>query len=149
MSAPSTKPRAAHDRSEGVLLNIGQAAARSGVSAKMIRHYESLGLLPRVARTEAGYRQYSDREVHTLRFIRRARDLGFSMAEIAELLKLWQDRRRASASVKRIALTHIAELDRRMAELAQMRRTLHHLADCCQGDERPDCPILDELGQGS
>jgi Cu(I)-responsive transcriptional regulator len=128
------------------LLNIGQAAARSGVSAKMVRHYESLGLLPRVARTEAGYRQYGEREVHTLRFIRRARDLGFSMPEIAELLRLWQDRRRASASVKRIALGHIAELDRRMAELAQMRRTLSHLADCCQGDERPDCPILDELG---
>lgn len=129
------------------LLNIGQAAERSGVSAKMIRHYEALGLLPRVARTGAGYRQYGEREVHTLRFIRRARDLGFSMAEITELLRLWQDRRRASASVKRIALAHIAELDRRMAELAQMRATLHHLADCCQGDERPDCPILDELGQ--
>lgn len=129
-----------------MLLNIGEAAARSGVSAKMIRHYEALGLLPRVARTEAGYRQYGDREVHTLRFIRRARDLGFSIAEITELLTLWQDRRRASSGVKRIALAHIAKLDRRMAELAQMRRTLHHLADCCHGDERPDCPILDELG---
>ena len=127
--------------------NIGEAAARSGVSAKMVRHYESLRLLPPVQRTDSGYRQYGDKEVHTLRFIRRARDLGFAMAEIAELLKLWQDRRRASASVKRIALAHIAELDRRMAELAQMRRTLQHLADCCQGDERPDCPILDELGQ--
>lgn len=128
-------------------LNIGQAAGRSGVSAKMVRHYESLGLLPKVARTDAGYRQYGEREVHTLRFIRRARDLGFNMAEIAELLKLWQNRRRASADVKRIALTHVADLDRRLAEMAAMRETLAHLASCCKGDQRPDCPILDELGQ--
>lgn len=126
-------------------LSIGEAAKRSGVSVKMVRHYESLGLLPAVTRTDAGYRQYGDREVHTLRFIRRARDLGFSMAEIAELLALWQDRRRASASVKRIALSHMADLDRRMAEMAAMKRTLASLADCCQGDQRPDCPILDEL----
>ncbi|MGQ3053038.1 MAG: Cu(I)-responsive transcriptional regulator [Roseateles sp.] len=125
--------------------NIGEAAARSGVSAKMVRHYESLGLLPKVGRTDAGYRQYTGKEIHTLRFIRRARDLGFSMAEIAELLKLWQDRRRASANVKRIALTHVADLDRRMKELDAMKRTLEGLADCCQGDQRPDCPILDEL----
>jgi MerR family transcriptional regulator, copper efflux regulator len=125
--------------------NIGEAAARSGVSAKMVRHYESLGLLPRVARTEAGYRRYGDPEVHTLRFIRRARDLGFSMAEIAQLLKLWQNRRRASADVKRIALAHVADLDRRMDEMAQMKRTLERLAECCHGDHRPDCPILDEL----
>jgi MerR family transcriptional regulator, copper efflux regulator len=125
--------------------NIGEAAARSGVSAKMVRHYESLGLLSKVRRTEAGYRQYGEREVHTLRFIRRARDLGFGMNEIAELLKLWQDRRRASANVKRIAQAHVADLDQRMAEMAQMRRTLQHLVDCCHGDHRPDCPILDEL----
>lgn len=125
--------------------NIGEAAARSGVSAKMVRHYESLGLLPPVQRTDSGYRQYGDKEVHTLRFIRRARDLGFSMAEIAELLKLWQDRRRTSASVKRIAQAHVAELDQRMAEMEQMRRTLQHLVHCCHGDDRPDCPILDEL----
>jgi len=129
-------------------LNIGQAAARSGVSAKMVRHYESLGLLPRVARTDSGYRQYGDKEVHTLRFIRRARDLGFSMAEIAELLKLWQNRRRASADVKRIAQAHIADLERRMQELAAMQRTLRHLVHCCHGDHRPDCPILDELADG-
>lgn len=131
--------------SDGAAFNIGEAAARSGVSAKMARHYEALGLLPSVPRTEAGYRRYGDREVHTLRFIRRARDLGFSMVEIAELLALWQNRRRTSASVKRIALAHVADLDRRMAEMAAMRRTLHDLADCCHGDQRPDCPILDEL----
>jgi Cu(I)-responsive transcriptional regulator len=125
--------------------NIGEAAARSGVSAKMVRHYESLGLLPTVGRTDAGYRQYGEREVHTLRFIRRGRDLGFSMAEIAELLKLWQDPRRASANVKRIASTHVADLDRRMAEMAQMRQTLVQVMDCCAGDQRPDCPILEEL----
>ena len=126
-------------------VNIGEAAARSGVSAKMVRHYESLGLLPKVARTDAGYRRYSDREVHTLRFIRRARDLGFSMAEIAELLKLWQNRRRASADVKRIAMAHVADLERRMAEMKAMKQTLQQLASCCHGDHRPDCPILDEL----
>ena len=127
------------------LLNIGEAAARSGVSAKMLRHYESLGLLGEVPRTESGYRQYSEREVHILRFIRRGRDLGFSMAEIAELLKLWQDRRRASSQVKKIAQAHIADLDRRLAEMQAMRQTLLQLTQCCHGDERPDCPILDGL----
>lgn len=125
--------------------NIGQAAAQSGVSAKMIRHYESLGLLPPVQRTDAGYRQYGDKEVHTLRFIRRARALGFSMMEIAELLKLWQNKRRASADVKRIALAHVADLERRIAEMEAMRQTLAQLAHCCQGNHRPDCPILTEL----
>jgi MerR family transcriptional regulator, copper efflux regulator len=125
--------------------NIGQAAARSGVSSKMIRHYESLGLLPAVHRTDAGYRQYGEKEVHTLSFIRRARTLGFSMAEIAELLKLWQNKRRASADVKRIALAHVADLERRIAEMAAMKQTLQHLVHCCQGNSRPDCPILTEL----
>jgi Cu(I)-responsive transcriptional regulator len=125
--------------------NIGEAARLSHVSTKMVRHYESLGLLPRVARTDAGYRQYTDKEVHTLRFIRRARDLGFSMAEIEELLKLWQNRRRPSASVKRIAMDHVAALDAKMAEMAAMRAALQHLVHCCHGDERPECPILDEL----
>jgi MerR family copper efflux transcriptional regulator len=128
-------------------LNIGQAAARSGVTAKMVRHYESLGLLPAVARTDSGYRQYGDREVHTLRFIRRARKLGFSMIEIAQLLKLWQNRRRASADVKRISLAHVADLERRIAEMEAMKRTLERLAACCHGDHRPDCPILDELAE--
>jgi len=127
--------------------NIGEAAARSGVSAKMVRHYESLGLLPGVARTDAGYRQYTENNVHTLRFIRRARDLGFSMAEIAELLKLWQNKGRASADVKRIALDHAADLHRRIEEMTAMKRTLERLADCCHGDQRPDCPILDGLAQ--
>ncbi|SHM95442.1 Cu(I)-responsive transcriptional regulator [Rhizobacter sp. OV335] len=128
-------------------MNIGEAAQRSGVSAKMVRHYESLGLLPSVVRTDAGYRQYGDNEVHTLRFIRRARDLGFGMAEIGELLKLWQNRRRASGDVKRIALAHMADLDRRITEMEAMKRTLSRLASCCHGDQRPDCPILDELAE--
>ncbi|MBB4844575.1 Cu(I)-responsive transcriptional regulator [Paucibacter oligotrophus] len=132
-------------KSAAELFNIGEAAARSGVSAKMLRHYESLGLLPKVARTEAGYRLYSEREVHTLRFIRRARDLGFAMAEIADLLKLWQNRRRSSADVKRIAQNHIEDLERRLAEMSAMKKTLEQLVCCCQGDERPDCPILDGL----
>ena len=129
-------------------MNIGEAAKRSGVSAKMVRHYESLGLLPSVARTDAGYRQYADREVHTLRFIRHARDLGFSMAEIAELVKLWQNQRRSSANVKKIAQKHLADIDAKMAEMAAMRKTLQHLVHCCSGDERPDCPILEELAHG-
>ena len=126
---------------------VGEAARMSNVSAKMVRHYESLGLLPTVFRTDSGYRQYTDKEVHTLRFIRRARDLGFSMAEIAELLALWQNRRRPSSSVKRIASEHVAALDAKMAEMAAMRKTLQHLVHCCHGDERPDCPILDELAR--
>ena len=136
MSSPSTT---AH-------LNIGQAARRANVTAKMVRHYESLGLLPEVARTEAGYRQYSEREVHTLRFIKRARNLGFGMAEIAELLKLWQNKRRSSENVKRIAAQHVTDLDLRIQELVAMKRTLQTLVECCHGDQRPDCPILDELG---
>ncbi|MEO5658540.1 MAG: Cu(I)-responsive transcriptional regulator [Polaromonas sp.] len=133
------------NRNESGPLNIGQAASQSGVSAKMVRHYEALGLLPGVHRTDAGYRQYGDTQIHTLRFIRRARTLGFSMAEIAELLKLWQNQQRASADVKRIALAHVADLERRIAEMQAMRQTLAQLAQCCQGDHRPDCPILSEL----
>jgi Cu(I)-responsive transcriptional regulator len=125
--------------------NIGQAASQSGVSAKMIRHYEALGLLPAVPRTDAGYRQYGEAQIHTLRFIRRARLLGFSMVEIAELLRLWQNQSRASADVKRIALAHVADLERRIAEMQAMRQTLQELAHCCQGDHRPDCPILSGL----
>jgi Cu(I)-responsive transcriptional regulator len=129
--------------------NVGEAARLSNVSAKMVRHYESLGLLPAVPRTDSGYRQYTGKEVHTLRFIRRARDLGFSMAEIADLLKLWQNQRRSSANVKRIASAHIAALDAKMAEMAAMRKILQHLVHCCSGDDRPDCPILDELAQAT
>jgi Cu(I)-responsive transcriptional regulator len=129
-------------------MNIGQASAASGVSAKMVRHYESLGLLQKVARSEAGYRRYDDAVIHTLRFIRRARDLGFSMAEIRELLALWRNRRRSSADVKRIALTHAADLGQRIEQMRAMQRTLEHLAHCCHGDDRPDCPILDDLAGG-
>jgi MerR family copper efflux transcriptional regulator len=129
-------------------MNIGQAAAASGVSAKMIRYYESIGLIPAVARTGAGYRVYSEADIHTLRFIRRARDLGFSVEQMTGLLALWQDRSRASADVKRIALEHVGELDRKMRELAEMAATLRHLAKTCHGDGRPDCPIINELSQG-
>ena len=124
---------------------IGEAARRSGVSARMVRHYEGLGLLPAVARTDSGYRQYHDADVHSLRFIKRARDLGFSMAEIAELAALWHDRERTSASVKDIAQRHLADLDQRIAAMQAMRQTLSHLVHCCHGDNRPDCPILEEL----
>jgi MerR family copper efflux transcriptional regulator len=130
-------------------VNIGTAAELTGISAKMVRHYESLGLLPDVARTDSGYRQYSEAEVHTLRFIKRARDLGFSMAEIAELVTLWQNRRRASASVKRIAQKHVDELAARIAAMQAMQRTLGQLLHHCHGDERPDCPILDDLSRSS
>jgi MerR family transcriptional regulator, copper efflux regulator len=128
-------------------VNIGEAARLSGVSAKMVRHYEGLGLLPRVLRTEGGYRQYTEPEVHTLRFIKRARDLGFSMEEIGALVGLWQNRRRASASVRRIAQKHAEELARRIADLQQMQDALLHLIHCCHGDERPECPILEELAR--
>lgn len=134
-----------HSVAGGGPFNVGEAARLSKVSPKMVRHYEALGLFPAVSRTDAGYRQYTDREVHTLRFIRRARDLGFGMAEIAQLLKLWQNRRRPSASVRRIASEHIAALDAKLAEMAAMRTTLQRLVECCSGDDRPDCPILDEL----
>lgn len=127
--------------------NIGQASARSGVTAKMIRYYESLGLLPSVARSAGGYRLYGDNEVHTLRFIGRARNLGFGMDEIAELLKLWQNRRRASADVKRIALARVADLERRVNELLSMKHALEALAKSCHGDGRAACPILDELAE--
>lgn len=126
-------------------VNVGEAARLSGVSAKMVRHYESLGLLPRVGRTDSGYRQYSEAEVHTLRFIKRSRELGFSMDEIAELVGLWQNRRRSSAGVKRIAQKHADELAQRIEAMQAMQRTLAHLIHCCHGDDRPDCPILDDL----
>jgi len=128
-------------------MNIGQASKGSAVSAKMIRHYESLGVLPKVPRSAAGYRQYDEASVHTLRFIRRARDLGFSIKEITALLSLWRNRRRASADVKRIALAHVDDLQRRVEEMVSMQRTLQHLAHGCRGDSRPDCPILDDLAR--
>lgn len=127
-------------------LTIGEAARQSRLTARMVRHYEALGLLGGVARSDSGYRLYSERDVHTLRFIQRARSLGFGMQEIAELLALWHDQKRSSASVKRIAQAHVEDLSKRIAELTAMQRTLQHLVHGCHGDQRPDCPILEELG---
>ena len=129
-------------------MNIGEASAASGVSAKMIRYYESIGLVPNVVRTQAGYRVYAESDVHTLRFIRRARDLGFSVEQMETLLALWSDRTRASADVKRVAAAHIAELERKMREIEGMAKTLRHLVHNCHGDARPDCPILEDLSHG-
>lgn len=126
-------------------MNIGEAAKASGVSAKMIRYYEQIGLIPPAGRTEAGYRVYTARDVQMLRFIRRARDLGFQVEAISELLALWRDRSRHSADVKRLAEDQIAGLKRRIAEMESMVATLDHLAQGCSGDDRPDCPILDDL----
>ena len=133
------------DALERGLMDIGRASKASGVSVKMIRHYEAIGLLPKVARTFANYRVYREADVHTLRFIRRARALGFSMDDIQELLGLWQNRSRSSASVKRIAGKHVDELNRKITELKAMVDTLQHLVRHCHGDHRPDCPILDDL----
>jgi Cu(I)-responsive transcriptional regulator len=130
-------------------MKIGEASHASGVSQRMIRHYESIGLIPAAARRDSGYRDYDERDVATLRFIRRARDLGFPIEEIGKLLALWQDRGRASAEVKALALSRAAELDRKARQLDDMRRSLEHLAAHCQGDSRPDCPILSELESGS
>ncbi|WP_312935840.1 Cu(I)-responsive transcriptional regulator [Pseudomonas sp.] len=129
-------------------MNIGQAARRSGLSAKMIRHYEAIGLLAPAARSDSGYRLYQADDLHRLAFIKRSRDLGFSLDEVARLLTLWQDRQRASADVKALAQQHIDALDQRIAELLSLRETLAHLVAGCQGDDRPDCPILKDLAQG-
>ncbi|MBY0466163.1 MAG: Cu(I)-responsive transcriptional regulator [Burkholderiales bacterium] len=126
-------------------VNIGAAARQSGVSAKMIRHYESLALLPAVNRTESGYRLYTQADVHTLRFIRRCRELGFPMKDIASLVNLWHDQHRSSANVQDIARRHLDTLAERIAGLQAMQRTLQDLIGSCHGDERPECPILDEL----
>lgn len=130
-------------------MNIGQASKASRVSAKMIRYYESIGLIPKAIRSGAGYRHYTEDDVHTLRFIRRARDLGFPVESIGRLLELWRDRERASADVKEVALSHVRELRHKIADMQAMAKALQHLADNCQGDERPHCPILDDLAQVS
>ncbi len=127
-------------------MNIGEAAAASGVSAKMIRYYESIGLVPAPLRSESGYRVYGEAQVHILRFVSRARDLGFPLDQIRELVALWRDRDRASTDVKRIALDHVAALEEKARRLQAMADTLRHLADHCHGDARPDCPILEDLG---
>lgn len=126
-------------------MNIGQASKRSGVSQRMIRHYEAIGLIPKAARRESGYRDYDERDVHTLRFIGRARDLGFPIEEIGQLLGLWRDRARSSGDVKALALARAAELKRKIKALEEMRRSLVDLAERCHGDDRPDCPILGSL----
>ena len=128
-------------------MNIGQAAAASGVTAKMIRHYESIGLVQKPARTASNYRAYSNNDVHTLRFVKRARALGFSMEEIKELLGLWKSKTRSSAAVKRIAGRHVEALKKKIAELKSMAVTLEHLMHHCHGDHRPECPILDDLAK--
>lgn len=128
-------------------MNIGEAADASGVSAKMIRHYESIGLVDAPPRSEGGYRRYDERAVHTLRFVRRARNLGFSLDEIRNLLSLWHDRGRASADVKALTLKHVTDLEVKIAELAAMRDTLRALAEACSGDDRPDCPILSDMAR--
>lgn len=127
-------------------MNIGEVAHASGVSQRMIRHYEKIGLIAKAARRASGYRDYDARDVHTLRFVRRARDLGFPIDEIGKLLALWRDRSRASADVKALATARAAELGRKEQELRAMRRALEQLATACHGDDRPDCPILEDLG---
>ena len=133
------------DMTIGREMTIGLAAKSSAVSAKMIRHYESIGLLPKAQRTQGGYRLDDETDVHTLRFIQRARSLGFPLETIRTLLALWRNRRRSSAQVKELSLRHVADLERKIAEMQAMVRTLKHLAHNCHGDERPDCPILDDL----
>ncbi|WP_079229838.1 Cu(I)-responsive transcriptional regulator [Pseudomonas putida] len=130
-------------------MNIGQAARRSGLSTKMIRYYESIGLLKPATRSDSGYRLYQAEDLHSLAFIKRSRDLGFSLDEVGKLLTLWQDRGRASADVKALAMQHIDELNRRIEELVSLRDTLGDLVAHCQGDDRPDCPILKDLAKGA
>ncbi|RMO20258.1 Cu-responsive transcriptional regulator [Pseudomonas cichorii] len=129
-------------------MNIGQAASKSGLSAKMIRYYESIGLLQAATRSDSGYRLYSSEDLHTLAFIKRSRDLGFSLEEVGRLLTLWQDRQRASADVKALAHKHIVELNQKIEELASLRDTLQELVEHCHGDDLPDCPILKDLASG-
>ena len=130
-------------------MNIGQAARRSGLSTKMIRYYESIGLLKPATRSDSGYRLYQAEDLYSLAFIKRSRDLGFSLEEVGKLLTLWQDRQRASADVKALAMQHIDELNRRIEELVSLRDTLGELVSHCQGDDRPDCPILKDLANGA
>lgn len=129
-------------------MNIGELAKASGVSAKLIRHYESIKLIPKAARSSGGYRVYQESDVHVLRFIKRARGLGFSMKEIQKLVGLWRNKDRASNEVKALALNHLKQLEIKIRELQTIADTLKHLSQCCHGDSRPDCPILDDLEGG-
>ena len=144
MPRHAPRPELADAKSQG-FHNIGEAAALTGVTAKMIRHYESIDLIPQAGRTFACYRIYTDNDLHRIRFIKRARTLGFSMKEIANLLGLWDDRARASSDVKKLARQHAEALAEKIAEMQAMQRTLEDLARRCHGDARPDCPILDDL----
>jgi Cu(I)-responsive transcriptional regulator len=128
-------------------MNIGQAAQATGISPKMIRYYEGAGLLGRVRRSSGGYRTYDESDLHTLRFVRRSRDLGFTVQQIRELVSLWRNTHRSSATVKALAKKHMEELETKMEELAAMSRTLTHLSANCHGDDRPECPILDDLAE--
>lgn len=128
-------------------MNIGQASKASGVSVKMVRHYEAIGLLPKAARSDGNYRTYGENDVHLLRFVKRARALGFSMGDIQELLGLWRNKSRPSSAVKKIAGKHVEGLKQKIAELKSMVETLEHLTHNCHGDHRPDCPILDDLAK--
>ena len=128
------------------MMNIGEAARESGVSAKMIRYYEETGLIPPAGRTGSGYRTYGPKEVQILRFVRRARDLGFPMEKVADLLALWRDRERASADVKQLAEAQVEALESRIREMQEMKAVLQTLVRACAGNDRPDCPILDDLG---
>lgn len=123
-------------------MNIGQAAKASGVNAKLIRHYEAIGVIPKASRTEAGYRTYAEVDVHMLSFVKRSRNLGFSMKEIKKLMGLWRNKNRASSDVKKLAIKHMDEMGRKILELQSMVQTLKHLAKNCNGDDRPECPIL-------
>lgn len=128
-------------------MNIGDAAKASGVNAKLIRHYESIGIIPKASRSDSGYRMYSDADVNILSFVKRARNLGFSMKEIKKLVGLWRNKSRSSADVKNLALAHVKNMEQKILELESMVKTLKHLAKCCHGDSRPDCPIIDSLAK--
>ena len=147
MTTITLKPRPSATMDQTVLINIGQLAKAGGVNAKLIRYYESIGVLPAAERTEAGYRLYDSRDIERLRFVRRARSLGFGMDEIRQLLSLWQDQTRASAEVKHLALDHVQTLEAKIAEMQSMVDVLRNLSEHCHGDERPDCPILHDLAR--
>jgi MerR family gold-responsive transcriptional activator of gol and ges genes len=126
-------------------MNIGEVALKSKVNSKMIRRYEEMGIIPKASRSFSGYRQYSENDVHVLRFVKRARELGFSMKDIKQLVSLWRNKNRSSAQVKSLAVKHMLELERKLEEIESMLKTLKHLTQHCHGDHRPDCPILDGI----